>query len=552
MAYKRVGGRPLAPENRLEEPSRARFLKGADPMRLPCLLGAACAAFCLSATAAVPSSELATAVEFYHSGLDHYFVSTAPGEINDLDTGVHTGWARTGYRFAVVKAGSAYPATVPVCRFYSPTLDTHFYSAKVSECNDVKAKFAATWQFEADEVFRAFLVDPASGACPADTTPVYRLYNNRADANHRYTDQIALFLFMKGKGYIPEGDGSPALPVAFCTPAGGDAVPPILPTAPQCTLVSSDGAPAPGIGITLSATCTNGPTSYLWIGCTSTQSSCMATSATAGSATYTLYTANAQGPGAAAAITVNWTPAPPSGMPPNCSLAASPTFPAIGTADTLTATCSPDATSYQWLACDTSNSANCAAIASCAAASATCSVTSSVAGVARYIVSATNAYGTGPWTKVDVEWQNSVAFGGFCGQYARVKEFALPWGDPSRYTTAAYGGFTPETVIVMTMAVPGSPATYAAAGYTSLAEFNGPPAYRHMTLSTAPCDFRDPDPSGVNGPLAANAGVAVLINWNVGAAPVALVPGHTYYFNFRNLACGQDVCDAATSTTWPH
>jgi hypothetical protein len=389
---------------------------------------------------------------------------------------------------------------------------------------------------------------------------VYRLYNNRADANHRYTDQLHLFVFMKAKGYIAEGDGSPALPVAFCTPAGGDVVPQAPANAPRCTLTPSDSTPAPGSTITITAACTNNPTTFLWVGCAGTQGVCSASQAAAGSATYTLYTASAQAPGVPATTTVTWTtpggggnpPPPPGNTPPYCGLAGSPRFPAVNTSLTLTATCSPAATSFSWLACDPNNTSNCTPIASCANAGATCTVTSPSAGVTRYIVTPSNSYGTGPWVQTDVEWQNSAAFGGFCGQYARVKEFAIPWGDTSRYATANYGGFSPETVFVVAISVPSSPTAYATPGYTSLAEFNGPPAYRQMTLSSTPCDFRNPDPAGVNGPYAAGTGTAVLINWNVGGAPVALVPGRTYYFNFQNLGCGQDWCDASTSTNWPH
>ena len=162
----------------------------------------------------------------------------------------------------------------------------------------MKVKFPQTWTYESAEVYRAFLVDPATGACPADTQPVYRLYNNRPDANHRYTSQLGVFVFMKGKGYIPEGDGSPATPVAFCAPAGGDVVP--MPTngAPVCNVGASTTSPAPGSSLTLNANCANDPTAFLWTGCASTQSTCTTTRATAGTATYTLYTANATGPGA--------------------------------------------------------------------------------------------------------------------------------------------------------------------------------------------------------------------------------------------------------------
>jgi hypothetical protein len=530
-------------------------------MRLRLLIGALAAAASFSVTAAIPASEQATAVEFYHAGFDHYFITAAPAEISDLDTGVHTGWARTGYRFSVIKAGSTYPGTSPVCRFFSEKLSSHFYSAKPAECDDVKVKFSATWLFEAAEVYRAFLVDPATGVCPADTTPVYRLYNNRADANHRYTDQLSVFVFMKGKGYIPEGDGSPSLPVAFCTPSGGDAVPPASASAPKCTASASNATPAPGSTITLNAICTNLPTAYLWTGCLSTLGTCTASQSTAGQATYTLYAANAQGPADPASVTVTWTtpgggnPPPPGGgspTPPQCALSASPRFPAVGTSAVLSATCTQSPTSYQWLACDPNNSNSCAPIAACNASSATCMVSSSTAGNTRYIVSGINGVGTGPFVAIDVEWQNSAAFGGFCGQYERIKKVVIPYGDSTRFTTDVYGGFTGETVFIFQVTVPGSPSSYATAGYTSLAEYRGPPAYRHMTLSKQPCDFRNPDPTGVNGPLGATSGTAVIIDWNVGALPIGLMPGQTYYFSVRNLGCGQDSCDASTSINWPH
>jgi len=510
-------------------------------------LAAACA------RASIPASEQAAAVEFYHAALDHYFITANPAEISDLDTGVHIGWARTGYRFAVMKGGSTYPGTTPVCRFYSFTLDTHFYSAKPAECEDVKVKFPQTWTFESSEVFRAFLVDPASGACPADTQAVYRLYNNRPDANHRYTDQLGVFVFMKGKGYIPEGDGSPTTPVAFCSPTGGDVVPTPPNGAPVCNVGANTTSPATGSSLTLNANCANGPTAFLWVGCTSTQATCTTTRSTEGTATYALYTANAAGPGAPVNVSIDWhnpTPPPPSGTIPYCSLAASTKYPSIGSQVTVTASCTPAATTFQWQQCN-AGLQSCSAIASCNN-SPTCTVTSSSAALLRYLVTPANSYGTGPWVETGVEWQNSAAFGGFCSQYARIKQVPIVWGNFARFNTEDYGHFSIETVLVVPLVVPSTPASYAAAGYSSLVEYNGPPALRHMTLSNTPCDFRAPDPSGVNGPLVAIQGSAVLINWNVGVPPVSLVPGSTYYFNFRNLDCGQEFCDATTSTIWPH
>ena len=147
-------------------------------MRFRKLIGALLAAASFSAVAAIPPTETTEIVEFYNAALDHYFITLGPKEIQDLDSGVHPGWTRTGYRFLVVKNGSAYAGSVPVCRFYGRPekgIDSHFYSAKASECEDVKNKFADAWIFETAEAFRAFPVN-VDGSCPADTAPVYRLY----------------------------------------------------------------------------------------------------------------------------------------------------------------------------------------------------------------------------------------------------------------------------------------------------------------------------------------------------------------------------------------
>ncbi len=57
---------------------------------------------------------------------------------------------------------------------------------------------------------------PTAGVCPAGTQPVYRLFNNRPDANHRYTTDRALRDAMVAKGWVAEGDGPDA--VAMCVP----------------------------------------------------------------------------------------------------------------------------------------------------------------------------------------------------------------------------------------------------------------------------------------------------------------------------------------------
>jgi hypothetical protein len=149
--------------------------------------------------------------EFYNTGLDHYFITANPAEKMDLDTGVHPGWMRTGQSFKAYAAGSSASGSInPVCRYYgnpSAGLDSHFYSASARECFEVHAKFPAAWGYESDNVFQIALPDDTTGECPASTVPVYRVWNNRADSNHRYTASLATRDAMVAMGYVKEGYG---------------------------------------------------------------------------------------------------------------------------------------------------------------------------------------------------------------------------------------------------------------------------------------------------------------------------------------------------------
>jgi hypothetical protein len=165
----------------------------------------------------------ATIVEYYADGLDHYFVSASADEIAQLDSG-SAGWKRTGLSFkAWMRAADAPPAAQPVCRFYSRGVNSHFYTADASECQGLKSlemsqRADATtkgqsflgWQYEGI-VFYA--LRPSNGQCPGGTTPVYRMYNDRAmknDTNHRFTADGLMHAAMQG--WIDEG-------VAFCSPS---------------------------------------------------------------------------------------------------------------------------------------------------------------------------------------------------------------------------------------------------------------------------------------------------------------------------------------------
>lgn len=158
-------------------------------------------------------------IEFYHAGLDHYFITSDPAEVRDLDTGVHAGWSRTGYSFGARPTAAA--DVTPVCRYYIPPTsgDSHFFSGSPSECAAVAAKIGidpnyAGYVLESSPAFYEHAPNIFTGTCAEGTTPIYRLRNARADSNHRYTISVDVKAQMLARGYIAEGYGPNA--VAMC------------------------------------------------------------------------------------------------------------------------------------------------------------------------------------------------------------------------------------------------------------------------------------------------------------------------------------------------
>lgn len=156
---------------------------------------------CAAALAAEPT---ATAVEYYNTALRHYFVSASPGEMQAVESGgAGPGWVRTGGQFGVFRDPADAPNLSPVCRFYAPGPNSHFYTAEPADCEYVKT--LGGWIYEGI----AFYVErPVNGACGAGTTPVYRTYNNgfpRNDSNHRFTVDATVYWRAASLGHMPEG-----------------------------------------------------------------------------------------------------------------------------------------------------------------------------------------------------------------------------------------------------------------------------------------------------------------------------------------------------------
>jgi hypothetical protein len=169
--------------------------------------------------------------EYYDAAHDHYFATASPQEIEALDSGRIAGWKRSGEGVAfLVYAAPAKARYVsgaqalarPVCRFFVPPA-SHFLSASEEECEAVAAAHPE-FVLETPAAFYAWLPDPVTGQCPAlfakiggfEFQAVYRLWNGRADTNHRLTTSRSDRAAMIAAGWLPEGYGDDG--VAMCVP----------------------------------------------------------------------------------------------------------------------------------------------------------------------------------------------------------------------------------------------------------------------------------------------------------------------------------------------
>ena len=162
-----------------------------------------------------------TVVEYHHASFDHYFITPVAAEIALLDAHAppFQEWSRTGLSFNAYVNSGAPVGSVANCRFFNETFapkSSHFYAPHGFGCEDTLDKFK-DWQLEDDKLFNTMLPD-ATGACPAGTIPVYRLYNNGMGAapNHRFVTSLSERQAMINKGYIAEGNG---IGVGMCVPS---------------------------------------------------------------------------------------------------------------------------------------------------------------------------------------------------------------------------------------------------------------------------------------------------------------------------------------------
>ncbi len=168
----------------------------------------------VSGIGTIGPSGTVTLIEFYNAALDHYFITSLAPEIAALDSGAIAGWVRTGQSFKAY--GQATLGADAVCRFYLPSpRNAHFFTASPIECGYL-ASLYPTFTLETSNAFYIPPPDMTTGVCAAGTIPVYRLYNNRPDTDHRFITDPAIRTQMVAQGYIAEGYGPDK--VIMCAP----------------------------------------------------------------------------------------------------------------------------------------------------------------------------------------------------------------------------------------------------------------------------------------------------------------------------------------------
>jgi YVTN family beta-propeller protein len=154
-----------------------------------------------------PAAATKPVIEYYAASLDHYFITPLATEIAALDGGGFGGaWKRTGQSFKAWPSATA--NAVPVCRVFIsyPGGSSHFYSGFVNECAAASTAPGAPLFLETPNLMYIQLAS-ASGTCPTGTQPVYRVWSNRADSNHRFTTDAATRDQMIARGWLLEGSG---------------------------------------------------------------------------------------------------------------------------------------------------------------------------------------------------------------------------------------------------------------------------------------------------------------------------------------------------------
>ena len=144
------------------------------------------------------------AVQYFHAGFGHYFLTASEDEKTKLDSGFFQGWKRTGESFYLYPPGTA--GTNDLHRFFSTGFgekSSHFFTHIPVEAELVMHN--PDWQYEG--IVGAVRPLAANGECPADAGPVFRAYNDGMGGapNHSHTMSTDKQEALLGMGYVAEG-----------------------------------------------------------------------------------------------------------------------------------------------------------------------------------------------------------------------------------------------------------------------------------------------------------------------------------------------------------
>ena len=323
-----------------------------------------------------------------------------------------------------------------------------------------------------------------------------------------------------------------------------------------CSLAANPGSPLTPLNAatTLSASCSpSGSYAYSWSRAQGNDARCppapvsasssVAISGTGQSASGCVYQVDVNG-GAngngVATVSLDWTAnaPPPVSTPTGCVITANDanplTLPSGGGAVTLKTSCATGSpTTYDWTG--GSIAAN---------GSGFNTIATNVTTTTTFTATPRNAGGAGNTASVTVTASPIVVGGGgFCSQYPNVLSITpITWGQAASVISSSQGGLPGNGVWVFQMSVPASAQVSTSTGKFSVAEYQGVPTTRQITISRQACDFRTPDFSGNNGPFTWSNGNSATASFIVVPADqvgftggyAGMVAGQTYYINIRN------------------
>ena len=161
-----------------------------------------------------PDYLLPRTVEFRDPQRDTYFFTANTDEIEQVWAWIRSGvlpW-QAPYEFGDAQSFKTWPPDAPagqtlrMCRFFIPSLSTHFYSARADECAKYsQSPFAGTFVAE-DPQFRVLPTVADRGICGDDKATVSRLFRAAPHApNHRWVAGHDAARTLQAQGWHDDG-----------------------------------------------------------------------------------------------------------------------------------------------------------------------------------------------------------------------------------------------------------------------------------------------------------------------------------------------------------